>query len=68
MGAPATEAPATFGGHVVPLVPASGDAARSETPHGDQVAQAKQDYELVQDLDRLQWWVDAAHAKGQCRD
>ena len=28
------------------------------------VAAAVQDYELVQDISRLQWWVDAARAKG----
>jgi len=27
-------------------------------------ANVKQDYELVQSLDRLRWWVDAARAKG----
>lgn len=33
----------------------------SETP---KLSQTEQDYELVQDIKRLQWWIDAARAKG----
>jgi len=35
-----------------------------EVPHGEQLARAKQDYELVQDEKRLQWWIEAARSVG----
>jgi len=40
-------------------VPDSGDV-----PHGEMLARAKQEYELIQDEKRLQWWTDAARSVG----
>jgi DNA polymerase-1 len=35
-----------------------------EMPHADALSRAKQEYELVQDAERLKWWVDAAKKAG----
>jgi len=40
-------------------VPDAGDV-----PHGEELARAKQEYELVQDQVRLRWWVEAAKNVG----
>ena len=40
-------------------VPDSGDV-----PHGEMLARAKPEYELIQDEKRLQWWADAARSVG----
>ncbi len=47
-------------GQMLQTLPDSGDI-----PHAETLAHAKPDYELVQDINRLQWWVDAARAKGR---
>jgi DNA polymerase-1 len=35
-----------------------------EVPHGEMLARAKQEYELIQDEARLQWWIEAARSVG----
>jgi len=66
MGAPTSAPMNATGAHAYKLaeqmledIPGTGDV-----PHAEKLMQAKQDYELVQDEERLQWWVKAAQAKG----
>jgi len=60
MGAPAAvEAPNKLAGKILEDIPTTGDM-----PHTGWLEQAKQDYELIQTIDRLKWWVDAAKARG----
>ncbi|MGE3622584.1 MAG: DNA polymerase I, partial [Bdellovibrionales bacterium] len=55
------QAPATtpLAAQMLQTIPDTGDV-----PHGEHLAQAKQDYELIQDEKRLAWWVAAAREKG----
>ncbi|HEU0118683.1 MAG TPA: DNA polymerase I [Alphaproteobacteria bacterium] len=61
MNAPAVMPDTTpeLGKKMLDDVPPTGDA-----PKAKDLINAKQDYELVQDIDRLNWWVEAARKVG----
>ncbi len=52
-------APTPLAAQMLEKMPGTG-----EVPHGEQLARVKQEYELIQDEERLKWWVDAARKVG----
>lgn len=57
--------PAPFAGSPSVDQPVFAEAIPSETAASDLIT-AIHDYELVQDVERLQWWIDAARQTGHC--